>query len=191
MLLLAIIIVGGITTAGDSVATAVAELDTVASPQLGPYAYSLSVGPLGPWREDSTQAGELTIVRPFASVLRVVQHQCELSEWLTIDDITVADADSRRVQTQYVLSIFPGFGFDKLWIRPKRPGMLRPLTDPPSVHWQDADAFFIPYHEDTLFVRHLSSNRFQITARARMEYITSQEYDRIIDSLRVQQEQHE
>lgn len=60
--------------------------------------------------------------------------------------------------------------------------MLRPLTDPPGVHWQAPDAFFIPYHEDTLFVRHLGSNRFEIKVSARMEYISNEKYQAIIES---------
>jgi hypothetical protein len=183
MLISALVIVGTIATFGDSVATAVVHLDTVASPTIGVHAYDMSIGPPGPWTPDTTRSGGFTLVMEHCRFLRVTLYNSEGYEQLTIDDISRGHGDSREITAQYALPVYPGLG--ELWIRPERAGMLRPLDGPPEVHWLGPEAFFVPYHEDTLFVERLRGDEFKIRVSARMEYVGYEEYHRILDSLRV------
>lgn len=186
MLISAFILAGAITTFGDSVATAVVHLDTVSPPTIGAHAYDMSVGPPGPWMPDTTHSGGFTFVREVSRLLRVTLYKCEGSEWLTIDDISLGSGDGRDVKAQYVLHLRSDPR--ELWTRPKRAGMLRPLARPPEVHWLGPEAFLVPYHEDTLFVENLGGDEFKLRVSARMEYIGYEEYNRILDSLRVHNE---
>jgi hypothetical protein len=186
MLALVLIVAGSITTVGDSVATAIIHLDTVATPEIGVDAYYLSVGPPGPRLSHTTlpgDSGDLGSVRLFSRQLRVTLYQCERSEWLTIDDIVLGGGGSRQLTAQYGLRLPPDLG--ERGICPKRAGVLRPLAGRPTVTWQSPDAFFVPHYADTLFIEHLSGDLFKITARARMDYVTNEEYSRIMDSVRV------
>jgi len=182
MIVFDLVIAAAITTIGDSVAITVLDLEPVAEPSIGVHAYAISVGPLGPWEPDTSYVGELTLIRNTARLLRVTLYRCERSEWLTIDDISLQSGDSRSILAQYRFPLFPGLG--GLWIRPDRPGLPRPRAGPPSVMWLSASGFFIPYPGDTLFVEHLGGGQFGVTMRACTDYVSSEEYTRIADSLR-------
>ena len=184
MVVFPLILIGAFTITGDSVASAVVRLDRVASPGTGANAYLMSVGPPGPWIPDTTLGGGLTWVRQHARLLRVTLYRQERSAWLTIDDMSLGSGDSREVIAQYRLQLFPGL--DELRTRPKRTGVLRPWTRAPSITWLSPNEFFVTGPEDTLFVEHLGGSQFKLMACARMEYVSNQEFDRILDSIRVQ-----
>jgi hypothetical protein len=183
MLPLLLVLIGPITVSGDSVATALVTLDSVMADGVDPYAYFMSVGPPGPCIPDTIRSrdGEPFMTSSAFRRLRVTLYSRERSAWMTIDDMLTGRADRRSVAAQYDLSIRD---LDDLRVRPKRFRLLRPIGKDPTIIWQSPSAFVMPTREDTLFIEHKSGNEFRIEVRARMDEVTTEEYNRLIDSLK-------
>jgi hypothetical protein len=183
MLPLLLILIGPITVSGDSVATALVTLDSVMAGGIDPYAYFMSVGPPGPCIPDTIRSddGEPFMASAACRRLRVTLYSCERSVWIAIDDILTGRADGRSVTARYNLSIRD---LNDLRVRPKRFRLLRPIGEEPTIIWQSPSAFAMPTREDTLFIEHKDGHEFRIEVRARMDEVTMEEYNRLIDSLK-------
>ena len=155
-----------VSTEGDGVATARLQLERTKSPHLDAYAEYMSVGPLGAAVPDTSSGPGYFSMGPAFCRLRVTLSSCELSTWLTIDDIVTGRADTRTVGAEYRLHLL---GITDLWAALQRaPRVLGPDPTGPPIKWMSPTSFAWVMRADTLVVEQKADFIFQVTVRARV-----------------------
>jgi hypothetical protein len=156
-----------VSTHGDAVATARVILKRVEPPALSAQAEYMTVGPMGPWEADTVSTGAFSLVESSFRRLRVTLGSCERSQWLWIDDIVTARADSRLVKAQYWLGYFDPAVQDLHDALPRAPRVLGPDPGDP-IKWISSTSFAWIMRADTLVVEQAADSVFQVTLRARV-----------------------
>ena len=167
MLVLAVLMAMTIAAEGDSVGTATLQLEPAKTLSGEAHAYYMSLGPRGPAVSEPTSDAGRRFGWSYYHRLRVTLHNCELSVWLTIDDIKVGNADTKTVVATYVLQrseISQALG------RPMTFGGIGPPSAvQPVIVWVTPTTFEWQISEDTLVVEHVKDAEFQVTVRQRIK----------------------
>ncbi|MEZ5066253.1 MAG: hypothetical protein R3B81_16120 [bacterium] len=149
-MLFAVTLAVGLSSPSEDVAKHLTlDLDTIDPPAVNVNAYSMSLGPVGPWEVPDDVGDTGPSIGPRASQLRVTFNRCERSVWLSIEELEVRRACLKSVESQYRLSLFPAI-----------PGP--DLGSAERVEWINPRTFLVLCRSGSLLVRHLGSSRFEI-----------------------------